>query len=256
MTTVKIRPVAEPDALYCRYKNNYEPQPVYINLDLADGALYADYRATNGTPGRVWLGQVRAWEIPPLVADAANKLMQDIAPLAQRILDGSDIEVNPRTGDPIGVLNDDAAAAEWEIYEIIENWREDPAVPTVEEIKAAEWYAACDVDPCDELGLTAETTDDELPAVAARIEDDIRAAAEGVVVVTGAEEWVRARRDELRQALRDELMQVAADLGALRARRDKLVRRLHACGDSTRAIAELIGTSHTQVRRILGDGGR
>src|SRR5690606_3153876 len=89
MTTVKIRPVAEPDALYCRYKNNYEPQPVYINLDLADGALYADYRATNDTPMRVWLGQVRAWEIPPLVADAANKLMQDIAPLAQRILDRS-----------------------------------------------------------------------------------------------------------------------------------------------------------------------
>jgi len=77
-------------------------------LDLADGELYADYRATNDTPGRVWLGQVRTWEIPPLVADAANELMQDIAPLAQRILDGSDIEVNPRTGDPVGVLNDDA----------------------------------------------------------------------------------------------------------------------------------------------------
>ncbi|HLT09229.1 MAG TPA: hypothetical protein VK028_00290, partial [Micromonosporaceae bacterium] len=103
MTTVSIRPVAEPDALYCRYAGNYEPQPVYINLDLTDGALYADYRATDGTPMRVWLGQVRTWSIPPLVADAANKLMQDIAPLAQRILDGSDIEVDPRTGDRIGV---------------------------------------------------------------------------------------------------------------------------------------------------------
>src|SRR5690606_28947964 len=111
---------------------------------------------------------------------------------------------------------------------------------------------ACDDDPCDELGLTAETTDDELPAVAARVEADIRAAAEGVVVVTGAEAWARARRDELQQELRDELAQATADLAALRARRDELVRRLHACGDSTRAIAELAGTSHTQIRRIIG----
>jgi len=251
MTTVKIRPVVEPTALYCRYEGSYEPQPVYIALDLAGGELYADYQA-GGTPMRVWLGQVRTWSIPPLVADAANELLREIAPLAQRILDGSDIEVDPRTGNRIGVLNDDAMAAEREICEVIENWREDPAIATVEEIKAAEWYSACDDDPCDELGLTAETTDDELPAVAARIEDDIRAAAEGVVVVTGAEAWARARRDELRDELRNELAQVAADLEALRERRDELVRRLHACGDSTRAIAKLVGTSHTQIRRIIG----
>jgi len=90
-----------------------------------------------------------------------------------------------------------------------------------------------------------------LEQLAERIEDDIRAAAEGVVVITGAEAWARARREELRDELRDELMQVAADLAALRESRDKLVRRLYACGDSTRAIAELIGTSHTQVRRII-----
>ncbi|PZM93683.1 MAG: hypothetical protein DIU79_10680 [Actinobacteria bacterium] len=251
MTTVKIRPVVEPTALYCRYENNYEPQPVYINLDLADGALYADYRATNDTPMRVWLGQVRAWKIPPLVADAANELLKDIAPLAQRILDGSSIEVNPRTGDRVGVLDDDAMAAEWEIYEIIENWHEDPTVSVVEEISVGEWYSGGD-DPCDELGLTAETSDEDLPAIAAKIEKDIRTAAGAVVVVTGAEEWVRARRDEMRDELRNELMQVTADLGAQRARRDELVRRLYACGDSTRAIAKLIGTSHTQIRRIIG----
>src|SRR5690606_10878118 len=219
-------------------------------------ALYADYRATDGTPMRVWLGQVRTWSIPPLVADAANKLMQDIAPLAQRILDGSSIELDALTGRHIGVLNDDAAAAGEEIRVLIRRWCEDPGTATVEEIRAADWYAACDDDPCDELGLTAETTDDELPAIAARVEADIRAAAEGVVVITGAEAWARARREELRDELRDELMQVAADLGALCARRDELVRRLYACGDSTRAIAKLIGTSHTQVRRILGYGGR
>jgi len=255
VTTVSIRPVSEPTALYCRHKNNYEPQPVYISLDLADGELYADYRATDGTPGRVWLGQVRVWEIPPLVADEANELLAHIAPLAQRILDGSSIEVDSRTGDPVGVLDDDAMAAEEEIREIIQRWCEgQPRV--VEEIRAADWYSTCDVDPCEEIGLTAETSDDELAQVVARIEEDIRAAAEGVVVVTGAEAWARARRDELRQALRDELVQVTADLAALRERRDELVRRLHACGDSTRAIAELAGMSHTQVRRIIGDGGR
>ena len=252
MTTVSIRPVESPTALYCRYAGSYEEQPAYIALDLVDGELYADYRATDGTPGRVWLGQVRTWSIPPLVADAANALLERIAPLAQRILDGSSIEVDPRTGDPVGVLDDDAAEAEREIAEIIQRWCEDQPHRVVEEIKVADWYAACDVDPCEELGLTAETTDDELAQVAERIEQDIRAAAEGVVVITGAEAWARARREELRDELRDELMQVAADLGALRERRDELVRRLHACGDSTRAIAKLIGKSHTQVRRIIG----
>src|SRR5690606_13306206 len=126
MTTVKIRPVVEPTALYCRYGNNYEPQPVYVALDLEDGALYADYQA-GGTPMRVWLGQVRTWSIPPLVADAANALLREIAPLAQRILDGSSIEVTPRTGNRIGVLSDDAAVAEREIGKIIQRWREDPA---------------------------------------------------------------------------------------------------------------------------------
>jgi len=256
MTTVKIRPVSGPADLYCRYKNNYEPQPVYINLDLTNGALYADYRATDGTPMRVWLGQVRTWSIPPLVADEANELLERIAPLAQRILDGSSIELDALTGRHIGVLNDDAAAAEEEIRVLIRRWCEDPGTATVTEISVGDWYSHCDTDPCEELGLTAETTDDELAQVAARIEADIRAAAEGVVVVTGAEAWARARRDELQQELRDELEQVTADLGALRARRDELVRRLHACGDSTRAIAELAGTSHTQVRRILGYGGR
>src|SRR5690606_13921521 len=138
MTTVKIHPVSEPTALYCRYEGNYEPQPVYVALDLANGALHADYRGTHNTPTWVWvwLGQVRTWSIPPLVADEANALLREIATLAQRILDGSSIEVNPRTGDPVGVLNDDAMAAEWEIYEIIENWREDPTVSVVEEISA------------------------------------------------------------------------------------------------------------------------
>lgn len=251
MTTVSVHPVSEPTALYCRYAGNYEPQPVYVALDLADGALYADYQA-GGTPMRVWLGQVRTWSIPPLVGDEATALLEHIAPLAQRVLDGSAIETDPRTGDRVGVLNDDAAAAEREIYEIIQRWCEDPAARVVEEISVGDWYSHCDTDPCEEIGLTAETSDDELAQVVARIEEDIRAAAEGVVIVAGAEAWARARRDELQQELRDELEQVAADLGALRERRDELVRRLHACGDSTRSIAKLAGTSHTQIRRIIG----
>src|SRR5690606_3180787 len=124
MTTVKIRPVTEPAALYRRYEGSHRPQSAYVALDLTNGALYADYWGTNGTPMGVWLGQVRTWSIPPLVADAANELLREIAPLAQRILDGATIETGSRTGAPVGVLNDDAMAAEREIGKIIESWRE------------------------------------------------------------------------------------------------------------------------------------
>ena len=78
------------------------------------------------------------------------------------------------------------------------------------------------------------------------------------VKIHPVDELRQALRDELVQvtadlgALRVELMQVAADLGALRERRDELVRRLYACGDSTGSIARLAGTSHTQIRRIIG----
>src|SRR5690606_13339913 len=171
MPTVSVHPVSEPTALYCRYAGSHEPQPVYVALDLADGELYADYRATDGTPGRVRLGQVRVWEIPPLVAADANELLEHIAPLAPKIFDGSHIETDTRTGDPVGVLDDNAMAAEEEIRESIQRWCEgQPRV--VEEIRARDWYSTCDDDPCEELGLTAETTDDELAQVAARIEAD------------------------------------------------------------------------------------
>src|SRR5690606_18571715 len=119
MTTVSIRPVESPTALYCRYAGSHRPQSAYVALDLTTGALYADYWGTNGTPMGVWLGQVRTWSIPPLVADEANELLAHIAPLAQRILDGATIETGSRTGAPVGVLNDNAAAAEEEIRVLI-----------------------------------------------------------------------------------------------------------------------------------------
>jgi len=253
MPTVAIRPVSEPTALYRRYERNCHPQPAYIALDLADGELYADYQADNDIPARIWYGVVRTWPIPPLAGDEANRLMEHIAPLAQRVLDGASIELGEREANRVGVLNEDAEQAEEQIYREIQDWCEDPTVQVVEEINVGDWYSHGD-DPCEELGLTAETTDDELPGIAARIEEDICLTAEGVVVVRGALEWARDRRDELRQELRDQLVQVVAEIEERLERRDELVRRLAACGDSTRAIGDLAGMSHTQVRRIVAGG--
>lgn len=93
-TRVQIIPVqGEPDTLYHHYPGQTERQDCFIALDLRDGKLWADYDSEigNAVPADVYHGIVRRYPIPALQPATVNKLMEDIAPFAQIVLDDSEI---------------------------------------------------------------------------------------------------------------------------------------------------------------------
>ena len=80
--------------LYHHYQHEVQAQPVQVELDLRDGSLIADWDAEvgNGVSEAVWDGLIRRYDISPqLTRDEINALLVEVAPIAQRILDGTEI---------------------------------------------------------------------------------------------------------------------------------------------------------------------
>ena len=128
-------------------------------------------------PAGVWHGLTLRWQLPALTADAANALMGDIADAAGRVCDGFE-----RAWDGhnfVGRYDEDAREAQDEISRAIE--RREPWDPrdVIEPWDAADWLGALGglARQGEELGIAADTTDDELNTIADRVEEE--AAADG-----------------------------------------------------------------------------
>ncbi len=254
-TAIKIRKLTEPDELHCWYDGQTSPQPCHLALDLTDGELTAGYNPEvgppYGTPASVYHGRTLRIKIPCLTADAANRLLNEVAPIAARILSGATIEWDGH--NHIGVLDDDAEAAVDELAAACdpESFSEQHLVGTWD---AADWYSEeSDEGTAERLGITADTTDAELGRLAAAEAQKATTMVPGYTVLRGAESHLLAIRDELRLALRDELEEVAAKLTELTERRNALIRRLAGWGDSSRAIATYAGLSHVRVQQIAAE---
>ncbi|MEU7480570.1 hypothetical protein AB0A63_31645 [Lentzea sp. NPDC042327] len=245
--TVTIRNLDEtnPTVLYRHYQGELYVQSCHLELDLRDGELSADYDGEigNAIPMSVHHGIVRRWGIPCVTAKSANELMRDIAPLAQRVLDGATIEWDGNNN--VGVLTDDAADAEEEIIGRLQGDLD--GLTLIGEMDAADWWAEGDL-PED---LTADTTDKELEAIVEREEEDATVAGnDGYTVLVDADDYLTARREEMRDKVREELEEVAEQHGELENRRNDLIRRLTTFGDSSRYIGELAGLTHPAVLKI------
>ncbi|MEV4767815.1 hypothetical protein [Micromonospora humida] len=250
MTAITINKLTEAAALFRHYDGEAYPQPCYVHLDLEDGQVHCDYTASIGgaVPIAIHDRRTLTWQIPPLTADSANRLMAEIAPLAQRVLDGASIEFNGSSH--IGTLDDDAQDASDEIETIASSWADDNGTDVVSAVDAYDWYSEGD-DPADELGLTADTTDEQLAAIEKAAEADITAAAEGTIVVQRLATYLEGRRGEMRAAVRESLEEIAESLADLVERRATLVRQIAAWGtDSDRQIGALADKSHTWVQKV------
>lgn len=249
MQELKIVKLTEEVELYCRYPSEFAPQPAFLFLDLEAGEMWCDYTAGDGLPESIYHRRTLTWAIPILAATRAHELMDEAAPLARRILAGAEIEWDG--GNHVGALDDDAQDAERQIEHVIETYQD---ADVVTEMDAQEWYSTGD-DPADELGLTADTTDDELREMTRQTRENmIRDTAEmGAVKVRGVWDYLVTRRDEMRETVRDALAEAASEVREVSARRDRLVRQIAAWGtDSTRDIATIADRSHTWVRNIVG----
>ncbi|MFB8020773.1 hypothetical protein ACFC36_19635 [Streptomyces rubiginosohelvolus] len=202
MTDVKITRCTEPDELYRHYDGQSEPQGAYIELDLQRDSLLADYDAETGggVPAAVYYGFERRYSIPVLTGAAANRVMEEIAPMAARML--ADWEEVWDGNNMVARLGDDAQAAEAEIEEHLGQSYSGMGFEQAfdDSDLVAQWdiNGATNGHEAEEHGITAETSDERLDEIAAKITGDLAKCGESTVaVVHGLDEYLRGLRAEL-----------------------------------------------------------
>lgn len=240
--SVRIIECTSPTELYRHYDGETDAQGAYIELDLREGTLLADYNGQvgNAVPEAVFHGLERRYNIPTLTGEAANRVLRELAPLADRILADWDSEWNGQS--TIAVLGDDALAAEEEIEKLLglnlaphEIGSEGQGFADVDIV--AEW----DVDgatnglEAEEYDITGNTTDARLAEIAGQITSDMAECASAseddertpVAVVHGLDEYLTRLRDDLA----DEEPLTGAEL---------------------RAARELLGITSDHLAKVLG----
>ncbi len=187
-SAITITPV-EGDELYRRYRGETSQQPVYVSLDCETGELSAAASSIigSGAPMDVFNGIVRRWRIPALTENAANALLAEIAPLAERVVAGFE-----RVFDGSSHVGkyDDAIDAIGEILDLCDrDWSDQ----TIEAWDAADWFGGVGGRDAQRasLGITAETTDEELSAIEDR---EVSNASPRIIENAGA--WLVRLRDE------------------------------------------------------------
>ncbi|GHJ34288.1 hypothetical protein TPA0910_87210 [Streptomyces hygroscopicus subsp. sporocinereus] len=191
-TTVRIIECTYADELHRHYDGQTEAQDCYIELDLREGTLLASYNAEigNAVPFSVHHGFERRYGIPVLTGDAADRVMEEIRPLAERIL--ADWEEHWDGHNKVARLGEDAQAAEEEIEEKLSDFDESDLV--------TEWDidGATNGSEVDEYGITADTTDERLDEIEATILKDLAdVSPSDVVVCHGLDDYLRELRDKL-----------------------------------------------------------
>jgi hypothetical protein len=196
---ITIRPASGTE-LYHRYPQQTTPQPCHVELGLARGTLTAahDPVVGSGAPEAVYLGHVRRFTIPALRADAANALLERIAPLAERAQAGYSTRWDGRAN--VAAFSADALAA----LDAIDMMCADTFAARADglvAVQAEDWFrvmsSTCEL-RAREFSITAATTDDELEGVAAK--ERASATAGHVDIIDGLDDYLRMLRDAARQA--------------------------------------------------------
>ena len=204
--SVRIIECTDPTELFVQYHGQSEPQPAYIELDTQEGSLHATYDGEIGgaVPFTVYHGLDRRYGIPVLTAEAANRVMQEIAPLADRVIAGTKVEWDGRNN--VAILNEDAQGAEEEIEEFLglpsqeHGYGDEPNQGFADSDLVGVWdiNGATNGSEVDDYDITADTTDDRLEEIEQEILADLAACGESsVVVCPGLDDYLRELRDDL-----------------------------------------------------------
>lgn len=187
---------SKPAQLYHRYSGEFDPQPCYIALGLREERLWADYNANVGgaVPMDAWHGFERRYSIPCLTATAANALLREIAPYAERVLAGYDSHWDGHRY--VAVLDEEAHLAEEAIELLCEAAGADGEDEVREPWEAEDYFAN---DPLN--WITAETSDEELLA---RTQQEENLAEQNGERVDGIFDYLVELRNAARAAAEEE----------------------------------------------------
>lgn len=253
MATVNIKPVVGIDGLFRRYPGEFKRQPVKLSLDIRTGDLYCGFDPTigGGSTFDHYHRLILAAGIPCLTAEAANDFMAEVAPLAQLVLDGASEEGDGSNN--VGRFTTAAMDAWDRITELCEGAFDDGQTVSCWEVY--EWFSEGDADTMESLGITADTTDEQLDAMTTE-QVEIAAtngeAGYNVLDYNGTLNYLTGLRDGQRETVREDLAGVAAQMDELQVQRDEGIRRVKRWGvDTLREIGDLVGVSHTEVGRIV-----
>jgi hypothetical protein len=191
-TDITVIPVEDHTALYHRYPGQTSAQDCHVELDCETRTLSASYDTEigNALPSAVWHGRVRWYGIPTLRADAADALLDRLAPLAARVCDGYE-----RVWDGsnhVGQLDADALEAEEAIVDLCDKARQHGDEIVI--WAAADWLDRSLHTP-QGIGLRADMTDDEIGALAERLQSE--AQSDEVDEIEGLVAYLREWRDDL-----------------------------------------------------------
>ncbi|RSS38911.1 hypothetical protein [Streptomyces sp. WAC08241] len=190
--------------LHLQYDGQHKPQPAYLELDLKNGRLYADVDSVigSGAPASVFHGFDRRYGIPALTGTAADRLIEEIKPLAQRML--ADWEEIWDGNNMVARLGEDAAAAEEEIEEIVSHYDNEYDVDPADLIVVWDLDGATNGCEAEEYEITLDTTDERLDEIAKEIRTGL-AGCDGpgrsvdTVVVEGLKRYLEELRDNADQ---------------------------------------------------------
>lgn len=223
------------DELFRQYQGQSEQQPTYIELDLREGTLLADYDSEVGgaVPFSVYHGFERRYGIPTLTGDAANRVMREIAPLAERIL--ADWKEDWDGNNMRAYLGADAQAAEAEIEERLglklgygDVGADSQGFDDSDLIVVWDIDGATNGQEASDYNITGDTTDGRLDEIEQEILKDLaECGPAGVVVCHGLDTYLRNVRDEL-------------------AEEEPLT------GAELRAARELLGITSDHLAKVIG----
>lgn len=193
---MKVESIEKFDELYYRFTERSAPQPGHVVLDPENSVLWVQCDLTAGPGGRAPLeamgGQRRRyplWEEAPPTGRAANALLEQLAPLATRMVAGWRVE--RRQGIRVGVLDEDAERAEEELEEevsrISSSWQEEDLVASLE---AGQWFESSPPE------VKTTSSDEELVALRDQFEGE---ALEKGIILEGVLRFLQELRKELRQ---------------------------------------------------------
>lgn len=192
-TKIEIVPVNDSE-LYCRYPGQTQAQPCYLWLDCDEAKMGCEYNPEpgNAVPARVWHHRTRRYPIQCLTDVSATSLLHEALPLAERIVAGYGLEWDGH--NHVGRLDDDAAAAHWELTRLCERYEGD----TIDAMDAGDWFSGLGSRDAqrEHMGILGDTTDDRLEQIAV---DQADQAWQDWVVIDGLADHLTMLRDEARQ---------------------------------------------------------